>query len=98
MIALTIPALALVAFCKFSTVDIAFLRIEGWREVLLLLQWVWNNINRLKTALLCLDIKFLLHFRLQSDADTLFAVEHVFGDRVLEISADNMVENVETFL
>ena len=98
MIALTIPALALVAFCKFSTVDIAFLWIEGWREVLLLLQWVWNNINRLKTALLRLDIKFLLHFRLQGDADTLFAVEHVFGDRVLEISADNMVENVETFL
>ena len=98
MIALTIPALTLVAFCKFSTVDIAFLRIEGWREVLLLLQRVRNNINSLKTALMFLDIKFLLHFRLQGDADTLFAIENVFGDRVLEISADNMVENVETFL
>ena len=98
MIALTIPALALVAFCKFSTVDIAFLWIEGWREVLLLLQRVWNNIYCLEAAPLRLDIKFLLHFRLQGDADTLFAVEHVFGDRVLEIPADNMAENVETFL
>ena len=98
MIALTIPALALVAFCKFCTVDIAFLWIEGWREVLLLLQRVWNNINRLKTALLRLDIKFLLHFRLQGDADTLVTVEHIFGNSVLEVSADHMVEDVETVL
>ena len=98
MIALTIPALALIAFCKFSSVYIAFLWIKGWCEMLLLLQRVGNDINSLKAALLSLDAKFLLYLRLQGDADTLVTVEHVFGDSVLEISADNMVENVKTFL
>ena len=98
MIALTIPALALIAFSKLSSVYIAFLWIKGWREMLLLLQRVGNGINRLEAALLGLDVKFLLYFRLQGDADTLVTVEHVFGDSVLEVSADNMVENIETFL
>ena len=98
MIALTIPALALIAFCKFSSVYIAFLWIKGWCEMLLLLQRVGNDINSLKAALLSLDAKFLLYLRLQGDADTLVTVEHVFGDSVLEVSADNMVENIETFL
>ena len=66
--------------------------------MLLLLQRVGNDINSLKAALLSLDAKFLLYLRLQGDADTLVTVEHVFGDSVLEISADNMVENVKTFL
>ena len=43
-------------------------------------------------------MKLLLDFRLQCNGNTLIAVEHILGDAVLEISADDMVEDVKTLL
>ena len=92
MLAFTIPALALI---HGLAVSIALVGVKRRGNVLAFVEWVTDN--------KCfIGFHALLHggFHLwfQADGYLLFAIEHILGNLLLEVTADDMVHNVESFL
>ena len=90
MLALTVPALAVVHRLQVTAVGIALLGVKS-RCIVLLRQWVSRELNLIvgnhTTLQLCFDL------RLQPEGDRLPAVERVHRDLVLKITTDNSVQD-----
>ena len=92
MLAFTIPALA---FVHCLAIGIALVGVKRRGNVLAFIEWVTDN----KCFVLFRTLPHGgFYFGLQTDGYLFFAVEHVHGDLLLEVTADDMVHHVESLL
>ena len=90
------PSFAFVVVPNTGAIDITCIGIEGWSFVLYL--WLHLSLGHDLHLLFFPMDKGLFDFGLQGYANVLLGIEHIHGDAILEVKADNIVENVKTFL
>ena len=92
VLAFTIPALA---FIHSLTIGIALVGVKRRGNVLAFVEWVTDN-KRLVFFHALPHGGF--YFGLQTDGYLLFTVEHILGNLLLEVTADDMVHHVKAIL